>query len=204
MLSEGREIKSQINRRRQVPSNHFKNSVRQNTRASAHTAEGQRARVPSPDWLPLPVVLATWHTLVQGRATNRVYAHASPFPSVRIHGQNAGFESTLLHVLLLFEQNSSYVTSAFLGSGQCGTVRRKETGKNRRLPHHPIVSSSFILLPLGFGGLEPLIVLCFGDALFNEPFTIASPFVILILAGSHWHFVTCRAMHRIPAFGFGR
>src|SRR4249919_3709302 len=64
--------------------------------------------------------------------------------------------------------------------------------------------SSFILLSLGSGGLEPLIVLCFGDALFNEPFTIASPFVILILAGSHWHFVTRRAMNRIPAFGFGR
>ena len=44
--------------------------------------------------------------------------------------------------------------------------------------------SSFILLSLGSGGLEPLIVLCFGDALFNEPFTIASPFVILIFAGS--------------------
>ena len=43
----------------------------------------------------------------------------------------------------------------------------KETGKNRRLPLHPIVSSSFILLPLGFGGLEPLIVLCFGDALLS-------------------------------------
>ena len=64
--------------------------------------------------------------------------------------------------------------------------------------------SSFLPLSLGSGGLEPLIVLCFGDALFNEPFTIASPFVILILTGSHWHFVTCRAMHRIPAFGFGR
>ena len=28
--------------------------------------------------------------------------------------------------------------------------------------------SSFLPLSLGSGGLEPLIVLCFGDALFNE------------------------------------
>lgn len=54
----------------------------------------------------------------------------------------------------------------------------------------PMLSSSFLLLSLGSGGLEPLIVLCFGDALFNEPFTIASPFVIFILVGSHWHLVT--------------
>ena len=33
MLPEGRGIKSQINRMRQIPSNHFKNSVRHNARA---------------------------------------------------------------------------------------------------------------------------------------------------------------------------
>ncbi len=43
-----------------------------------------------------------------------------------------------------------------------------------------------------------------GDTFINEPFIIASAFVVLIFAGSHRHFVSGRARHRIPAFGFRR
>ena len=53
-------------------------------------------------------------------------------------------------------------------------------------------------------GLMHLVMLRSGNASFDEPFIVASPFVILIVARSHWHFVSGRAMHRIPAFGCGR
>ena len=43
-----------------------------------------------------------------------------------------------------------------------------------------------------------------GHAFIHQPFIVASPFFILIFAGSRGHFVASRARHRIPAFGFGR
>ena len=67
-----------------------------------------------------------------------------------------------------------------------------------------MLSSSFLLLSLGSGGVERLIMLRSGDAFIDQSFIIASSFVVLIVAGSHWHFVSGRAVHRIPAFGFGR
>ena len=46
---------------------------------------------------------------------------------------------------------------------------------------------SFLRLP---AGLTRLIMLRSGDAFFDEPFIVTSAFVILIFAGSHWHFVS--------------
>jgi hypothetical protein len=38
--------------------------------------------------------------------------------------------------------------------------------------------------------LHNVIVLRFGDAFFDEAFIVASPLVILIVAGSRWHFIS--------------
>lgn len=51
--------------------------------------------------------------------------------------------------------------------------------------------------------LASLIMLRPGDAFIDQSFIIASPFVVLIVARSRWHFVSGRAVHWIPAFGFG-
>jgi hypothetical protein len=52
--------------------------------------------------------------------------------------------------------------------------------------------------------LDHVIELRSSNAFFNEPFIIAPPLVILIVAGRHWHFMSSQAWHRVPAFGFGR
>ena len=49
---------------------------------------------------------------------------------------------------------------------------------------------SFILFCGFSAGLACLIMLCSGDAFIDEPFIIASPFVVLIGTGGHWHFVS--------------
>ena len=52
-------------------------------------------------------------------------------------------------------------------------------------------SSPSVIFSCGFsGGLEHLIVLRSGDAFLDQSLIIASPFVILIVAGSHWHFMS--------------
>ena len=38
-------------------------------------------------------------------------------------------------------------------------------------------------------GLARLIMLRSGDTFIDQSFIIASPFVVLIFAGSHWHFM---------------
>jgi hypothetical protein len=49
-----------------------------------------------------------------------------------------------------------------------------------------------------------LIVLCSGDAFFDEPFVITPPLLVLIVVGRNRGFVARGAWHRIPAFCFRR
>ena len=54
------------------------------------------------------------------------------------------------------------------------------------------------------GRLEALLQPGFGDSPFNEPFIIAAALFVFIFTGSHSGYLSRRAMHRIPAFRFGR
>lgn len=63
------------------------------------------------------------------------------------------------------------------------------------------VPSLGVVRPLGgSGGLHHSIMLCFGDAFFDEPFIIAAPLLVLVVIPANQHFMAREARHRIPAF----
>ena len=81
--------------------------------------------------------------------------------------------------------------------------RGRETSRISRLAIFGMKISAVLAVYLQTG-LTHLVVLRSGYAFFDQSLIVAPSLLVLIGTGGRWRFVSGRAGHRVPAFGFGR
>ena len=79
----------------------------------------------------------------------------------------------------------------------------RETSRISRLAFFDMKISAVLAVYLQ-AGLTHLVMLRVGHAFFDQPLIVAPSLLVLIGTGGRRRFVSGRARHRVPAFGFGR